>query len=145
MNVMAAAKYKRPREKTHIATFTIDTENNITAHAALPAGANESQSFSTVKELTKLTAAWPVSRLVDTWNSFEAGKEVHQPQGAVARIWQAVARLFRTVRNRRATWQPTKRKANKPTDGNLGQSWYLNGKRHRIDGPAAEYADGQKQ
>ena len=50
--------------------FTIDSENNITAHAAVPAGADESQSFSTAKELAKLTADWPVSRLVDTWNSF---------------------------------------------------------------------------
>src|SRR5580704_13168570 len=53
-----------------MATFTIDIENNITAHAALPAGADESQSFSTAKELVKLTAEWPASRLVDTWNSF---------------------------------------------------------------------------
>jgi hypothetical protein len=52
-----------------MSTFTIDGENNIMAHAALPAGADESQSFSSAKELAKLTAEWPVSRLVDTWNS----------------------------------------------------------------------------
>ena len=50
--------------------FTIDSENNITAHATLHAGADESQSFSSAKELAKLTAEWPMSRLVDTWNSF---------------------------------------------------------------------------
>ena len=51
-------------------TFTIDTDNNITAYAALPAGAEQTQSFSTEKELGKLTADWPASRLVETWNSF---------------------------------------------------------------------------
>ena len=49
-----------------MATFTIDSDNNITAHAGLPASADQSQSFSTAKELGKLTAEWPASRLVDT-------------------------------------------------------------------------------
>ena len=53
-----------------MSTFTIDAGNNITALPGLPAGADESQSFSTPKELGKLTAEWPVSRLVETWNSF---------------------------------------------------------------------------
>jgi hypothetical protein len=35
-----------------MATFTIDSDNNITVHAALPAGA-ELQSFSNPKELAK--------------------------------------------------------------------------------------------
>ena len=52
-----------------MATFTIDAENNILAHTGPPAGADEAQSFSTVKELAKLTAEWPASRLVDTWNN----------------------------------------------------------------------------
>src|SRR5271154_4693200 len=83
-------------------TFTIDTDNNITAHAGLPAGADESQSFSTAKELAKLTGEWPASRLVDTWNSF-AGvapfddlkpiKKFTSRKVAVARIWDAVQRL----------------------------------------------------
>ncbi len=51
-------------------TFTIDQDNNITAHATLPAGADESQVFTTAKELAKLTAEWPLARLVETWNSF---------------------------------------------------------------------------
>jgi hypothetical protein len=69
---------------------------------ALPAGADESQSFSTSKELAKLTAEWPASRLADTWNSF-AGvaafddlkpvKKFTNRKAAVARIWRAVARL----------------------------------------------------
>jgi hypothetical protein len=85
-----------------MSVFTIDAENNIMAHAELPAGADESQSFSSAKELAKLTAEWPVSRLVDTWNSF-AGvapfdelkpvKKFTSRGAAVARIWKAVARL----------------------------------------------------
>ena len=49
-----------------MSTFTIDAENNIMAYAELPAGADESQSFSSAKELAKLTAEWPVSGLVET-------------------------------------------------------------------------------
>src|SRR5437763_3876550 len=82
--------------------FTIDSENNIVAHSGLPAGADESQSFSTAKELAKLTAGWPISRLVETWNSF-AGvapfdelkpvKKFTDRKAAVARIFKAVQRL----------------------------------------------------
>ena len=84
-----------------MSTFTIDTDNNITAHAALPAGADESQSFSNPKELAKLTSEWPASRLVDTWNSlagvvpFDDLKPVRKFKDrkvAVARIWAAATR-----------------------------------------------------
>jgi hypothetical protein len=86
-----------------MATFTIDTDNNITAHGQLPAGADESQSFSTTKELAQLTAEWPGSRLVDTWNSFagvapfddlKSVKKFTSRKAAVARIWQAAQRLL---------------------------------------------------
>jgi hypothetical protein len=53
-----------------MSTFTIDSENNITALAGPATGTDESQSFSSPKELAKLTAEWPASRLVGTWNSF---------------------------------------------------------------------------
>ena len=85
-----------------MATFTIDSDNNITALAGLPAGADQSQSFSTAKELAKLTSEWPASRLVDTWNSFagvapfdelKSVKKFTNRKAAIARIWQAVARL----------------------------------------------------
>jgi hypothetical protein len=85
-----------------MSTFTIDSENNIVAHTGPPAGADESQSFSTAKELAKLTAEWPTSRLLDTWNSF-AGvapfddlkpvKKFTDRKAAVARIFKAVERL----------------------------------------------------
>jgi len=93
-------------------TFTIDSENNITAHAGLPAGADESQSFRNQKELATLTADWPASRLVDTWNSF-AGvapfddlkpvtKFTNRSVG-VARLYKAVERLSPASCNGRPT------------------------------------------
>src|ERR1700722_4083384 len=105
-----------------MATFTIDSDNNITAHAALPPGADESQSFSTAKELAKLTAEWPASRLVETWNSF-AGvapfddlkpvKKFTNRKAAVSRIWQAIARLSPDVAEQAADVPPAKRQAKK--------------------------------
>jgi hypothetical protein len=89
-----------------MATFTIDSENNIVAHAGTPASADHLQPFSTEKELAKLAADWPASRLAEIWNSF-AGitpfgdlkpvKKFTNRQIAVARIWQAVARLAAMV------------------------------------------------
>jgi hypothetical protein len=119
MNV-TTAKYKRPKEKTIMATFTIDSDNNITAHATLPAG--ESQSFSNPKELAKLTAEWPASRLVETWNSF-AGvapfdelkpvKKFTDRKAAVARIWTAVVRLSPDAAQPAEPVAPAKGKAKK--------------------------------
>jgi hypothetical protein len=55
-----------------MATFTIDSENNLAAHAAVPTNLENAQAFATEKELAKLSAEWPGSRLVDVWNSFAA-------------------------------------------------------------------------
>jgi hypothetical protein len=83
-------------------TFTIDTDNNIAAHAGHPASAENLQSFASQQELAKLAATWPAARLVETWNSF-AGvapfndlrpvKKFTSRKVAVARIWAAVQRL----------------------------------------------------
>src|SRR5258706_14037953 len=83
-------------------TFTIDSENNIAAHSAVPANTDNLQAFATEKELAKLSAEWPGSRLVDIWNSF-AGvapftelkpvKKFTNRKAAVARMWAAVQRL----------------------------------------------------
>src|SRR6267142_2097869 len=99
---MCHPRTTRGKGETKMTTFTIDSDNNITAHAGLPAGADESQSFTNAKELAKLTADWPTSRLIDTWNSF-AGvapfddlkpvRKFANRKAAVARIWIAVERL----------------------------------------------------
>jgi hypothetical protein len=86
--------------------FTIDSENHIVAHAEVPDCADESQSFSSAKQLAKVTAEWPVSRLIDIWNSFawvapfddlKPVKKFTDRKAAVARIWNAVQRLFPDV------------------------------------------------
>ena len=73
-----------------MSTFTIDSDNNIAAHAGSAVTTDDLPSFASEKELAKLTVEWPASRLVETWNSFagvnalrrpEAGQEVHQPPG----------------------------------------------------------------
>ena len=83
-------------------TFTIDTDNNITAHAEQPANADINQFFATEKELAKLAADWPASRLVEVWNSFAGAtpfddlkpvKKFTDSAGAIVRIWKAVQRM----------------------------------------------------
>jgi hypothetical protein len=89
-----------------MATFTIDSDNNIVAHAGTPATTDHLQLFSSEKELAKLAGDWPGSRLADVWNSF-AGvtpfdhlkpvKKFTNRQTGVWRIWEAVAQLAAIV------------------------------------------------
>ncbi len=100
-----------------MSTFTIDTDNNIQAHAGLPASADNFQSFTTAKELAKLATAWPATRLTEIWNSF-AGvapfddlkpvKKFASRKGAIARIWGAVQRLSGDVAQQAPTVAPGK-------------------------------------
>jgi integrase/recombinase XerD len=101
MNV-TTANQERPKEKSTVATFTIDTDNNIAAHAEAPDKTGNQQVFTSEEELAKLAVEWPVSRLIEVWNSF-AGvapfdhlklvKKFTSRKAAVSRIWQAIARL----------------------------------------------------
>ena len=55
-------------------TFTIDTDNNISAfatqeEAAAAATTTPLDTFTSQQELGKLAAAWPTERLVAVWNS----------------------------------------------------------------------------
>jgi Protein of unknown function (DUF3489) len=86
--------------------FTIDPDNNISAFrnaaetevAAMPGV----QTFASQKELTKLAADGPATRLVEAWNGF-AGvapfdhlkpvKKFTDRHIAVKRIWQAIQKL----------------------------------------------------
>jgi Protein of unknown function (DUF3489) len=113
-----------------VATFTIDSENNIAAHPAVPINLENAQSFQSEKDLAKLVAEWPGSRLVEVWNSF-AGvapfselkpvKKFTDRKSAVARIWAAIQRLApdgtqpsrdvapETARLKKSTSKPAKR------------------------------------
>ena len=86
-------------------TFTIDTDNNITAfaHPQEAEAAASGQSFASQDALDTLTESWPMERFVTVWNSFAgvAGfgsdlkpvKRFENRDKAVARIWKALQRL----------------------------------------------------
>jgi hypothetical protein len=98
-------------------TFTIDSDNNITVLAEVPEGTDRSTVFSTEKELTKIIADWPASRLIEAWNSF-AGvppfadlkpiKKFTSRKDAVARMWKAIDRLTPLVSEPASQGAPTK-------------------------------------
>ena len=87
-------------------TFTISTDNNITAFER-PEDAQDTLAlgalaFASQKELLKMSAAWPSGRLAEIWNGF-AGvapfgdlkpvKKFTDRKTAVTRIWQAIQKL----------------------------------------------------
>ena len=77
--------------------FTIDNENNITAHASsqeatLVEGAGVIQ-FNSQASPANAPSDWPLSRFVEIWNSIPGNAEVTKFQDrkkAVARIWKAI-------------------------------------------------------
>jgi hypothetical protein len=96
---VVTAKHLRQGENI---VFTIDSDNNIAVHTGSPASTENLETFATEKELAKLAADWPASRMVETWNSF-AGvapfddlkpvKKFTSRKLAVSRVWAAVQRL----------------------------------------------------
>src|SRR3990172_938152 len=81
-------------------TFTIDSENNITAFAsykeAKTSGQEDAVIFTTEDELAKLAAHWPTHRLVDIWNSLTGVtpvKKFTDRKTAIGRIWKAIQSL----------------------------------------------------
>ena len=89
-----------------MATFTIDADNHITAfdtpQEAGRATDKSVQQFTTEHEFAKITADWPLSRFIATWNNF-AGvvpftglrpvKKFTDRRTAVGRIWKEIQRL----------------------------------------------------
>jgi hypothetical protein len=76
-------------------TYTIDTENSITAHASKQE-AGEGASFSSQQELATLVAAWPAARLIEVWNGIPGlspVKKFTDRKSGVARIWKAIQSL----------------------------------------------------
>ena len=72
-------------------TYTIDTENSITAHASKQE-AGEGESFSSQQELASLVAEWPATRLIEVWNGIPGlapVKKFTDRKSGVARIWKA--------------------------------------------------------
>src|SRR6059036_1089644 len=80
-------------------TFTIDTDNNISAFAtAEETGAVTTayESFTNLKELAALAATWPAERLIVIWNSLagvEPVTEFKSAKIAAKRIWERIQGL----------------------------------------------------
>ena len=81
-------------------TFTIDSDNNITAHGtpeeAAAATTTPFDSFASQKELVELAKAWPAERLVAIFNSLTGVTPVESfksNKAAVSRIWQRIQGL----------------------------------------------------
>ena len=103
-------------------TFTLDTDKNITAHDATPAAQDNVVAFATEKELTKLSADWPITRFVEVWNAFAGAppfgdlkpvKKFTDRKTAVARIWKAIQALTPAPAPQAAPVAPKKAKAAK--------------------------------
>ncbi len=119
-----------------MSTFTIDPDNNITALVEVPEGAGRSNTFSSEKELAQLIADWPVSRLIEAWNSF-AGvapfqelkpiKKFTSRKVAVARIWAAVQRLSANAAEPAREVAPAAKPARKSATKAHRRTWARNG------------------
>ena len=103
-------------------TFTIDTDNNITAFAAAEQISEGQDRFTTEKEFAKLSADWPITRFVEVWNAFAGAppfgdlkpvKKFTDRKTAVARIWKAIQALTPPPAPQAAPVAPKKAKATK--------------------------------
>jgi len=81
-------------------TFTIDNDNNITAHGtpeeAAAATTTQFDSFISQQELAKLLAGWPAERVVAIWNSLpgiEPVKRFKSSNAAAGRMWERIQGL----------------------------------------------------
>ena len=76
-------------------TYTIDTENSITAHATKEE-AGEGATFNSQQELANLVADWPAARLIEIWNGIPGltpVKKFTNRKSGIARIWKAIQSL----------------------------------------------------
>jgi hypothetical protein len=95
MNVVITVKAATGDSKV---TYTISSENNITAFATAKAAksALDVERFATAKELAKLAEHWPAARLVDIWNALPGvvpAKRFTSRKTAVVRVWAAIQNL----------------------------------------------------
>jgi len=114
------AKHAEQR-KTNMTTFTIDEQNNISAFSsqeeASAATTNPFDSFSSQKELAELAKAWPMERLVATFNSLTGVTPVESfksNKAAVGRIWERIQGLGDAAQPEA---EPAKPKAGKKAKG----------------------------
>jgi hypothetical protein len=117
---VVTAQSVAPR-RTSMTTFTIDSENNITAFGTPEEAAATTttpfDTFASQKELAQLAAAWPTERLVAIWNSLAgvvAVEKFKSPKIAVGKIWARIQSLGKAAEPKAA---PAKPKAGKKAKG----------------------------
>ncbi len=108
-------------------TFSIDTDNNITAFADYKDALNHrigstEGAFASEERLSSLSSTWPTSRFAEVWNTF-AGvvpfddlkpvKGFQSRKTAVARIWKAIQALTPNPAQHAAPTAPKKTQATK--------------------------------
>src|SRR5260370_19731271 len=87
---------KRVMNGVAMTTFTIDTENNITAFDSFEEANtidHAGQIFTSPEEFQTITASWPYARLVETYNSLPGIvtiKKFATRRIAAVRIWEAL-------------------------------------------------------
>jgi hypothetical protein len=113
-------------------SFSIDRDNNITAFTKRKDAESASgDAFRSETELSELTAAWPASRLVETWNSIPGCvpvKKFTNRKTAVLRIWKAIqcldggaaAHAANPTSDERPATIPSTRARNKTRAGQAG-------------------------
>src|ERR1039457_5427958 len=131
IHVMTAQRAAQ-RTKT-MTTFTIDTHNNITAHAtreeAAAATTTPFDSFSSQPEFAELAKSWPAKRLVAIWSSLPGVQPVktfkdHKAAASLHMPSQVLRsrRRYRVERSRRR-WRHTRaRGADRLTAADAGPS-----------------------
>jgi hypothetical protein len=98
-------------------TFTIDTDNNISAFATQEEAAASTtspfESFTSQKELAQLASAWPKERLVAIYNSLPGVTPTETFKAAKAgasKIWESIQGLGKAAK-------PAQPKADKKAKG----------------------------
>jgi hypothetical protein len=102
MNVIVTVS--RAERGTYMKTFTIDTDNNISVFTskkeAAAASATPFDPFASQSERAELATEWPMSRLVEIWNSIPGVTAVSKFTNrkiATERIWKAIQGLGTTA------------------------------------------------
>jgi hypothetical protein len=112
---------ERIKRRMKMTTFTIDSDNNITAFGtpeeAAATTSTPFDTFASQKDLAELAAAWPADRLVAIWNSLAgvvAVEKFKSPKTAVSRIWARIQSLGESAPTKS---EPAKPKAGKKAKG----------------------------
>jgi hypothetical protein len=108
--------------KTIMTTFTIDTDNNITARGTPEEAAATTttpfDTFASQEELAELVAGWPGERLVAVWNSLPGVtpvKKFKDRTTAATRIWNRIQDLGEATKPKAA--EPVQPKAARKAKG----------------------------